>query len=51
MKKGVAPARAAQIDRIMSHLTDRQKSIMQVSERDGELYHLHFFVMIAAVKP
>jgi ubiquinone/menaquinone biosynthesis C-methylase UbiE len=51
MKQGIAAASAAEIDRIMSGLTARQKSVLQVTPREGELEHLHFFVMIAAVKP
>jgi SAM-dependent methyltransferase len=50
MKQGVTATRAAEIDRIMSRLTERQKLVLQATQRDGELRHLHFLVMIAAVK-
>ncbi len=40
----------AAIDRIMAGLSERQRSVMGVTKRDGQSHHLHFFVMIAAVK-
>ena len=50
LKRDAPAASAAEIDRVMAGLTERQRSVMQVAERDGQLHHLHFFVMIAAVK-
>lgn len=50
LKRDAAAVSAAEIDRVMAALTERQRSVMQVTHRDGELHHLHFFVMIAAVK-
>ncbi len=49
LHRDAPPADCAAIDRIMAGLTGRQRSVMGVTERDGELHHLHFFVMIAAV--
>ena len=51
LHRDALPADCAAIDRIMARLTERQRSLMGVTHRDGELHHLHFFVMIAAVKP
>jgi ubiquinone/menaquinone biosynthesis C-methylase UbiE len=50
LKRDASAASAAEIDRVMAALTERQRSVMQVTHRDGQLHHLHFFVMIAAVK-
>ena len=50
LKRDVTGNEAAEIDQLMSKLTERQKAVLQVTSRDGELHHLHFFVMIAAVK-
>jgi len=50
LRRGVDGGNAAEIDRIMSGLTERHRAVMGVTERGGELHHLHFFVMIAAVK-
>jgi ubiquinone/menaquinone biosynthesis C-methylase UbiE len=49
LHRDAPPEDCAAIDRTMSELTERQRSVMGVSERDGQLWHLHFFVMIAAV--
>ncbi len=51
IKRDASPAAIAEIDRVMAALTEHQKSVMQVTERAGELYHLHFYVTVAAVKP
>jgi hypothetical protein len=51
LKRGVTASNAAEIDLVMAGLSERQKSVMQVAYRDGELHHLHFYVMIAATKP
>ncbi len=51
MKDGVDEDNVRKIDQIMADLTDRQKSIMQVVGRGPSLKHLHFFVMISAIRP
>lgn len=50
LKRDASPESSAAIDRVMAGLTERQKAVIQVTERDGQIHHLHFYVMIAAVK-
>jgi ubiquinone/menaquinone biosynthesis C-methylase UbiE len=50
LKRDAPPADCAAIDRIMVDLTERQRCLMGVTYRDGQLHHLHYFVMIAAVR-
>ncbi|MCZ7646344.1 MAG: methyltransferase domain-containing protein [Planctomycetota bacterium] len=50
LTKGVEPERVAEIERILAGLDERQRAVMQVTIRDGELQHLHYFVMLAAVR-
>ena len=50
LRRDAAPEDATEIDRVLSALTPRQREILQVEAREGELHHLHFFVMLAATK-
>jgi ubiquinone/menaquinone biosynthesis C-methylase UbiE len=50
LKRDAPAADCAAIDRIMVELTERQRSLMGVTWRDGQLYHLHFYVMVAALR-
>jgi ubiquinone/menaquinone biosynthesis C-methylase UbiE len=51
LKRDASQASIEEIDRVMAGLTEHQKSIMQVTLRDGELHHLHFYVLLAAARP
>lgn len=50
LTRGVSAADVAEIERIMAGLTERQKSVLKMIRREGELRHLHFYVMIAATR-
>lgn len=50
LKRDAAPEDAAEIDHLLSTLSARQREVLEVEVCQGELHHLHFFVMLSATK-
>jgi ubiquinone/menaquinone biosynthesis C-methylase UbiE len=48
---GVAPERVAEIEAIISSLSESQRLAMNVVEKSGQVFTNHWFVMVTAVRP
>lgn len=47
---GVEPASVAEIESIVAGLNDEQRARLNVTERDGEIYLNHWYVMVVSMK-
>jgi ubiquinone/menaquinone biosynthesis C-methylase UbiE len=47
---GVEPENVVEIERIVASLDDAQRTALNVTEKDGEIYLNHWFVMVVGVK-
>jgi len=47
---GVEPESVAEIERIIAGLNEAQRVALNVTEKDGEIYLNHWYVMVVGVK-